>query len=301
VKRFTVLVCVAACRPDLGPPASLVDGARFLAIRAEPPEAPPGAAFHLDALFVDGSGSGISWNLCTTPRPIADDEVAAGDCIFGSDGAIPGRGASIDTAVPTDACQIFGPDVPPPMPGEPPLRPPDPDVTGGYYQPVRALVEDPAMAHHALEAFALERISCNLANAPADIAADFAKRYHANHNPSIARVLVSTDGVTANDLPATIAAGSTVTIIARWAGDSVESYPVYDPVTHALVDHTETLRASWFADAGELAHEATGQIVDGETRDDLTAPGTSGTVHLWIVLRDDRGGADFRAVDLEIQ
>jgi hypothetical protein len=171
-------------------------------------------------------------------------------------------------------------------------------VTGGYYQPVRALAD---VDKSVRAAFALERITCNLAGAPIDVATDFASRYKANRNPAIARMLLSTDGATAHDPPFVVQAGKTATLILRFSGDSVETYPVYDPVAYTLHDQTETLRASWFTTGGVLAAEHTGVVAAGETRVDWTAPDSAGTAHMWAVLRDDRGGSDYEAFDITVE
>ena len=56
--------------------------------------------------------------------------------------------------------------------------PRDPDVTGGYYQPVRARLG-------ALTAFALSRVTCNLPGATAEVAAEYRARYPHNNNPHL--------------------------------------------------------------------------------------------------------------------
>jgi len=73
------------------------------------------------------------------------------------------------------------------QPGEPPLRPHDADVTGGYYQPVRAVA---TLDGDTLSpGIGLTRITCDLANAPFDIVVEFQARYHANHNPTLVGVM----------------------------------------------------------------------------------------------------------------
>ena len=82
--------------------------------------------------------------------------------------------------MPGDACKKFGPQPPDVERGKPALRPRDPDVTGGFYQPVRAKLE---ASDDEYVAFALERIRCRLANAPADVTAMFNMLSKANTNP----------------------------------------------------------------------------------------------------------------------
>ena len=302
------LGALAACEPDLGDPASLVKSTRFLAVRVEPAEARPGDTVTLKALVVTPEGTlasaPVKWNVCTAPKPLSQNNVVADECLFSGDGRLPDSGDTVPMKVPDDACAHFGPDTPPPMMGEPTLRPRDADVTGGYYQPVRAILKDPAGDGQTFVAgVALSRITCNLANAPVDVVVDFRNRYHANANPDIARLLVSTDGVTSHDLPATVAPGAQATFRVRWDASAVETYPVFDVASRTLVDHREAMRVSWFASAGELEHERTGRLEDDpETfADDVwTAPLTPGIVHMWVVLRDSRGGADFRSFDVTV-
>ena len=303
----TAAAALAACQPDLGDPASLVKTTRFLGVRVEPAEARPGDKVTLKALVVTPDGTiasaPVGWNLCVAPKPLSQNNVVDDDCLFTMENRLPDRGDVVPMTVPTDACAHFGPDVPAPMPGEPTLRPRDADVTGGYYQPVRAIVKDPRSDDAYVASVALSRVTCNLAGAPIDVVIDFGNRYHANVNPDIERVLVSDDGATAHDLPATVAPGAQVFFRVRWAANAAETYPVFDVATRTLVDHREAMRVSWFANAGEFEHERTGRgddETDSFTDNAWTAPATPGTVHMWVVLRDSRGGLDFKSFDVTV-
>jgi hypothetical protein len=195
-----------------------------------------------------------------------------------------GSGATVSAAIPANTCQLFGPDPPPPVQGMPPLRPRDPDVSGGYYQPVRIEVG-------GVMGFALERITCNLAAAGAEIAIDFAKRYKPNQNP------VLNDVAPGEIINGTISAGKKVTLTASWPPESAETYPVYDLAALALIDHRESLRVSWFATAGAFEHDLTGRGEDEmqtTSDNDWTAPTNPGMVTMWVVLRDSRGGVAWR-------
>src|SRR5579862_964559 len=139
---------------------------------------------------------GYDWALCLIPKPLDENNVVAGGCLADSgDGilALP-SGATSRTIVPLDACALFGPDPPPQMPGLPPLRPRDPDVAGGYYQPVRTRL-------NGLQGFGLERITCDLAQAGAALAVQFAMQYTANNNPTIATVTAAFGGQTITAVP----------------------------------------------------------------------------------------------------
>jgi hypothetical protein len=175
------------------------------------------------------------------------------------------------------------------MPGLPPLRPRDPDVSGGYYQPLRIVVD-------GVTAFGLERITCNLAAAGADIAIAFAARYTPNQNPTLLPLAASAP------LDA-IPAGATLTFTASWSADSAEPFVVYDLEQLALVDHREALRVSWFASDGDFEHDRTGrgeQELESSTDNRWTAPQQPGPVQLWVVLRDSRGGVDFATYTLTV-
>jgi hypothetical protein len=289
----------SACKPDFGAPLSLVAAPRILALRADPAEAAPGASVSWSALVAAPDGTvaaaALDWSFCSAPTPAAGDNVVADACLDRGGAYLARATPSLTAAIPGDACQLFGPELPPQSAGQPPSRPRDPDATGGYYQPLRA---DLAGA----SAIALERIRCNLAGASAELAADFRRRYTPNQNPSLTPL---TAGIAGQPIALdAIPAGATVTLTAAWTPDSPETYPVFDVLAQALVDHREALRVSWFAASGALADERTGR---DETDPALTstttwrAPSTAGAAHLWIVLRDSRGGLDFAAYDVTLR
>jgi hypothetical protein len=304
------LVLVAACKPDLGSPASLVDSNRYLAVVAEPPEVTPGDPVTLHALIVTPSGqvddsAMASWAICTTPKPVSVNNAVSDDCVFDAQTSVPGQGLMISATVPMDACSLFGPDPPQSPAGQPPLRPTDPDPTGGYYQPIRSLLEDDPSTKHFIEGFGLPRITCNLPDAPVDVATAYREQYTANKNPVIAQVLVSLDGATGVPLPATVPAGKEVTFEVLWTADSAESFPVFDRTSRTLVTTRETLRVSWFTTDGTFEHDHTGAgagDTSTSTQNLWTAPSVTGaeTVHMWVVLRDNRGGAAVQGFDVDV-
>jgi hypothetical protein len=310
----TLLLCVvgtAACKPDLGAPQSLVISPRVLAVRGNPAEANPGAAVSYDTLSVDPSGTvaapAVTWGLCHTPKPPAEANAVSVDCLGPLDET--GPAATFSSPMPTDACTLFGPIAPPPVVGQPPIRPRDPDITGGFYQPVRAVLDDSGTSDIA---FALERIHCQLANAPTNITSTFNMTYTANVNPTLARVTLDPDGqalmlyapgAAPPAAPTSIAPGALLTFEAAWPDDTPESYPVWNLATRALETHREALRVSWFASDGSFEHDRTGRGEDETelfTRNNWTAPADAGVVHFWVVLRDSRGGTDFGAYDLAV-
>jgi hypothetical protein len=304
---FAPLLGALACKPNLGSPPSIIVAPRILAVRGMPAEASEGQMVTYDVLAVDPTGRipnpSVKWALCHDPKPPASANAVATSCLGMLEGETPTPSSTFMAPMPSGACKVFGPQPPDVMPGKPALRPQDPDVTGGFYQPVRATLT--ANDGSTEIAFALERLKCNLANAPADITAMFNMMIKPNQNPTIASVTLDPGGAAsplfemkqavAPPMP-TVAPGAEVALEVAWTEGTPESYPVYNLVTRAIVTHRESLSVSWFATEGSFAHDRTGR---GETETDLTsdnswtAPLDPGVVHFWILLRDIRGGVDF--------
>lgn len=320
----------AACKPDLGAPISVVEGPRILAVRGTPPEAKEGASVTYDLLAVDVGGTmaapPVSWAVCRLARPPSETNSVSAACLTVPDDD-PGPSATFSAPVTaadpadqttTGACSIFGP-LRPPL--DPMARSRDPDVTGGFYQPVRATL--PGAGGGLIRAFDLQRIQCRLASAPIDIAAQFnnpydpasnPNGYSPNQNPRLAQVTLTRAGAAATPLepvvpgqPAPtatpVAPGQRVTLEASWNADVAESFPVYDLRTATLTPQREALRVSWFATGGVFDHDVTGrEAEDGalSTGNDWVAPEAGGPIHLWLVLRDSRGGVDFAELALEV-
>jgi hypothetical protein len=179
--------------------------------------------------------------------------------------------------------------------------------------------------------FQLQRIDCGLAHAPAwAIRAYNATPYTLNNNPVISSltlqqpgsspVVAPQSGTPGSPIP--VANGQTISLVANWTADSVETYPAWDVINLILVKYTEAMRVSWYATSGSFEHDTTG-VAGTETAtygpDDTTwqprgagttasqtstdntwTPDTSGLVHMWLVLHDSRGGTDFAAFDLQV-
>lgn len=291
---IVAVMILVGCLPDPGAPASLLTGPRLLAVRAEPPEAKPGAAVTYEALVLDAVGAraetSVRWAFCASPRPLTETNSVSSACLDDAGvRPIAGSGASTTATTPADACALFGPD---PPPGG--FRPRDPDVTGGFYQPVR-------VEALGLVAFDRERITCNLPNAPVDAAIELQQRYLANTNPTLTPLVARVDGalVALEKIPA----GASVRFEVGWSEGDAEAYPMFDPGAQRIVDRREALRVAWFATTGKLAAEVTGRS-EGElavsTGNAWDAPSTPGTTKLWLVLRDSRGGLDFAGYDLRV-
>lgn len=308
---ITAALIVTGCKPDLGAPISLVTGPRVLAIRGTPPEAAESASVLYDALTVDVGGTfaapAINWAQCLVPNPPANGNDVSNGCLQIPDDA--GPAPTFTATLPANDCTLFGPETPPPKKGQPPTRPADADTTGGYYQPIRAIWTSDSGDQLS---FALERILCPLANAPTDDAGKYATDYVPNNNPQLADLVLDpagaatplfTAGQTATPPPGTVAAGQTVTLQADWSPASAETFLVWDVVSLSLVMQQESLRLSWFATAGEFAHDASGRSnteTETFTQNTWTAPETQGPVYLWMVLRDNRGGIDFGSAEIDV-
>lgn len=283
-----VLALLPACVPDLAVRASLVTGTRVLAVRGEPPEAPPGMAvtYTLLVASVDGEVSSppASWAYCATPKLLTENGTVSPACL-GDAGRPVASGPAIVTApVPADACALFGPEV-----SSAELRPRDPDVTGGFYQPIRVVV-----AGAETMAIGLERIRCNAAGTGAELATELDRRYVANENPALLPLEASVDGhaVSLDAVPR----GARVTFRASWPAEDAERYVVLDPTTQQLVERREWMRVSWFATGGSFANDHTGRTEaesESSTDNEWTAPDAPTTTHVFVVLHDARGGVAF--------
>lgn len=313
----------AGCEPDLDDRPSRVLGKRVLGVRTDPPELPPGGQGVVSALFVDTTGElpSDTWTsaVCRARKPLTELGPVNPSCVDPqSTDLVPAEGQPPVAAVPDDACRLFGPDPPDPKPGEPPGRPVDPDGTGGYALPV-VVRFGPNAAETAVGAV---RLTCGLAGATSDDLSVYLERRRPNQNPDPPRITL------ADDVPVTTLEakrGEVVTFRAGWpscpttaaCGDGVcspdetvkacpedcttpkgcggaEVYGRFDPSTRTNVLSREAMRVSWFATGGSFDAERTGRAGDdaaSTTENAWTAPTGPGTVHVWAVLRDDRGGA----------
>jgi hypothetical protein len=325
-----LLLC--ACVPDLATDLSRVDAPRVLAVSATPAEAAPGEPVTLTALYADASGTlaeaPLAWSLCTARRPLAELGPVSRACLdAGSESLLTlGTGLSVQATLPADACRLFGPEPPPASDGQPSGRPVDPDPSGGYYQPILAAAPEPTLFQ--------VRLGCGLAGATQQQSAEFRRRYQANAAPAIATL--AADGVVLpTDAPLVASAGQAVVLRVSWAtcpeeptcGDGLctldeaadtcpgdctgapgcggaETYLRFDPAALALARQREALRVAWYATAGTFDLTSTGRAAserDATSDNTWTAPDEPGPATIWVVLRDDRGGASWRALTIDVQ
>ena len=287
MKRVIVLAVLAACDAALDQRLAIVREPRVLAVISEPAEAKPGGAVSYAALVAGPQGPITAtphWALCTAPKAPTEDNAVSDACLANDQLVDLGTAQTVATTLPADACIQFGPDVPPGG-----FRPRDADATGGYYQPVRV---DPIATGSDL-GFGFSRITCNLPNAPGDIAQAYRIGYAANRNPT----------ATLSVAPAAITAGATVTVTASWPAGAAEDFLYYDPQSQTLVPRREAIRVSWFATGGALAVDASAvaeRSLATRVSTVWQAPG-AGPAWLWIVLRDSRGGIATQTLAMTVE
>lgn len=83
-----------------------------------------------------------------------------------------------------------------------------------------------------------------------------------------------------------------------------ERYVNLDLATQAAVYQREGMHVAWYATAGTFDNDRTGRDgTDDTTSSDngWTAPSATGPAHLWVVLRDDRGGVGWAGYALQVQ
>ena len=298
MKRLLVLAAaVAACRPELGDRESLVTTTRVLAVKSEPAEARPGEVARYELLVATPEGPIASpaagFAFCATPKRLTDNGAVSSACL-GDSGVRPiASGAPVaSAAIPADACFLFGPEV-----SSADLRPRDPDVTGGFYQPVRVLV-----AGGDAPAFGATRVRCAVASAGAEVAAELARSYVANRNPTLLPLAATTAGAPAA-LDA-VPAGAPVLLRAAWPEGDAEAYVALDVASQRVLPRRESMRVSWFSTGGAFEEDRTGRGEEEResfTENRWTAPSSPGEVHLHAVLRDSRGGVAFASVRVRVR
>ena len=312
----------AACTPTFSDDTSIVSAPRLLAVQATPAEAAPAEELHDDRAVrrTDGTGGRVVDRLGDLPpaeaaRRSGPDRARVLRRHVEQPHAARDRG-SVAGTVPSDACELFGPESPPPPePGEPATRPTDPDATGGFYLPVRVKSDGDVWSA------ALERIACQPSGVAQSVFTAFSDGYVANQNPAIASLArVGDDGGTtavAPDAPGagpalTVAAGARLTFRAGWAScpatpaacSGAEAYLYIDPTTKQIATGRESIVASWYAGGGTFDLDRVGRDgTDTTTTVDngWTAPSAVGPVHLWVVLRDARGGVGWGSYTIAVE
>lgn len=212
------------CVPEFEDDLAAIDARKVLAVQAEPAEIPADGQTRLTALIAaplgeDERPEDLSWALCVARKPLTELGPVSQECVdaFGteSESLEPlGEGAAVTAAVSTNVCSAFGPLPPVGSSGEAEGRPVDPDVTGGYYQPL--LVGDDAVSLGQV------RLSCQIPGITKTQSDRYVQSYRPNENPEILKLeLVDGDG--AREVPprssgqrVEVAAGSKLELRAVW-------------------------------------------------------------------------------------
>jgi hypothetical protein len=307
-----------------------VNALRILAVGSQPPEAAPGASVYYAALVVgdqaDQAKGSIDWAFCNQQKPLSELNDVDAYCFAFNTSYLSefGNGPNAQGSLPSTGCALFGPDVPPAMPMMPPGRPADPDLTGGYYQPVRLILQyGDQLVLSAQES----RIICGLPGASSDVLAQFKMQYTPNNNPVIAgygALLPNEHAPCPNGAEPTpdgnclaqigqggsLPVGGTYTLRVFWRpcpsanGCGAEAYAYYDPGTQTVTTRHEAMSVAWYATDGSFASDTTGRT-EGDLTPYLdntwTAPTTAETVTFWAVLRDNRGGVTWQEFSLGLQ
>jgi hypothetical protein len=149
-------------------------------------------------------------------------------------------------------------------------------------------------------AIVLERIACNPRGASLDAANALRGVYVPNRNPTLRSITAATLGGQSVPLDR-IPAGADIRLEAGFDAADEERYVMLDPATGSVVVRRESLRFSFFSTSGTFESARTGTPGAGAQDGTPTSATTwhvdavPGPAHLFVVLRDSRGGLDFSA------
>ena len=270
----------------------------------------------------------IDWAFCEARKPLAELGPVNTECLqaTGSWFVPIGDGDSVSGALPQDGCKLFGPDVPPAVMGQPQGRPVDPDSTGGFYEPIRVLASDGTVTIDqtrltcGLGGVATDvgvdfahRYHANTNPAVASLSV-----VGPDGKPQTALV-------TADRGTNTVSAGQHLSLRAGWAAcpntdtcmdgfcgpeetsttcaadcampkgcSGAERFVVFNIASQSNVDQRESIAVAWYTTAGasvdtDRTGRASGDLV-ATSDNGWSAPSVAGPSHLWVVLRDNRGG-----------
>lgn len=282
MKRVLALCAlVTACAPELDDRPYLIERERLLAVIAEPPELRQRAEVRLTPVVAARrrNARAPAYHFCAAPPPPADPRAISSACLEDASLPLGNDGESAQGMLPADACAHFGPD---PVGSD--FRPRDADATGGFYQP---LVID----GFGERAVAQLRILCPLPDVPVELSRAYSEGYQANNNPHGLELERELDGRW--QALGALTAGERVSLRVSWEPAARERYVSLAPDAGSLVERLEALRINWFATGGALA-EAVTSVDEAEplaaSPNIFVAPERPGSVELWAVVHDSRGG-----------
>jgi hypothetical protein len=284
MKRFwlpALIATVAACTPELDDRPFSIERERLIAVLLEPPELRPGAELRVTPVLAGRQRGSTtpSYHFCAAPPPPADPRSIAEACLTDTRLSLSLEGESARGDVPPEACARFGPD-----PTGSDFRPRDPDETGGFYQPLVSLgFGEPSVAEL--------RLLCPLPDVPIDLSRAYSERYQPNHNPEGLR-LEQAQGEEWHPL-SSARGGERLRIRVAWSESARERFVWLSADGAALVDRIEAFRVAWFVTDGNVDQAGTAvseSEPDNQSENTFEAPEQAGTVQLWAVVHDSRGG-----------
>lgn len=338
---LTLGALVAGCVPEFTDDVSQVEDFRVLAVRADPAEVAPGGQVSLSVLWAAPTGEtveveDVSWGLCTQKKELTELGPVAPECLdeFTEQESETllylGTGSQVETTVARDVCRFFGPLAPPAEEGSTVSgRPADPDLSGGFYQPV--LVGREAASVGSI------RLLCGPSGLSVSELITFNRGYRPNEHPEFESIEMQVSGSSEtidSEQTLSVAAGEAIRLRATWplcpeqpeCGDGLctagenstdcatdcatdpvgctgaESYLLADIESRSTVTQREKLSLAWFTTAGTFETSVTDDPDDrGYTENVWTAPESPTTLTMWLVLRDDRGGVSWRAVQVNVE
>jgi hypothetical protein len=247
---------------DLGD-FSLVDGLRLLGVQAEPPEALPGQQVTLTAWIVDTHGGSVdvAWSACFLPS----NGIANTGCTDGSGNGLVGLGSgtSITMTVPEVDPAILGPS----------------DASYGVYLPIVVNLRSPDDT-----AVGVYRLRVREAVAPGCLLmGPYSPGCLPNQNPTFSGI----DPLGPDAGPLSAHENQLWALLAKYTDDSVEMYKIPSVDTPEV---PERLTTQWFATAGTFPDQPVGGTAVQKFTLDRKLPPSGGTVDLWVVGHDERGG-----------
>jgi hypothetical protein len=286
----------------------------------------------------DGGAPRLQWDYCNARNPLSNLGPVNTVCVHPGNASLAtfGAGPTASSSIPDLACGNFGPNAPPAMDGGMAGQPVNPDSTGGYYQPVSVFLQQPS-AESATDTLYFMRLSCGFAGANEASQGTLAARYHLNDNPAVASLSAGGTALVNDDAGGKnpVSHGAKLSLEVAWpacplvdtCGDGVcgadesamscpkdcmspkgcagaERYVNFDLDSQTVVDQREGIHVSWYASSGSFDQDRTGNGgTDHKTTSDnaWTAPAQAGLVHLWVVLRDDRGGIGWAEFGMDVR
>jgi hypothetical protein len=290
---ISFILAFGGCTPPFDP-ASYINKLRLLAVVADPPEVPGGAASTLTAYFANPGGPAptLAWSECLLP-PTPSTGAEINPACAGSDMGAPM--VPLPSGATTTMNATLTATTTAPMPTfASPLALGLPDSNNGFYLPIRAVL---TAGNQELTAFYRLRFHFPL---PAPLLTN-----PPNKNPvlmGIYRVPSADAGMDQQTelddahppmMTPEVHAHDQVYLRALATPESSEAYVIYDnfPPSGQPRMVNEKIKVSWYTTAGSFSNEATGVAKPDTTLTlDKHLPPSGTPIELWAVAQDERGG-----------